>query len=198
MAFFPLKSSASESADAQRSACILCAANIRKHQAVPRPRVPPAPSCVVGGVVPLAILAAVAFIFIRRRRRQAGGTQPQPQIQEASEYWKTQPPTSPILNPTSPSLPYNPYYVSSLVSPSGSSAWGVISLLRRLAFSFLSLEPFGSDDVSASCGRWAQFDDFRDSHISPRGAQAGTVLWRSGAVTRLLFSLGAFRTFRYR
>jgi len=87
---------------------------------------------VVGGVVPLAILAVVAFIFIRRRRRQAGGTQLQPQIQEVSEYWKTQPPMSPILSPTSPSLPYNPYYVSSIVSPSGSPAWSEASLLRRL------------------------------------------------------------------
>ena len=89
--------------------------------------------------MPLTILAVVAFIFIRRRRRQAGGTQPQPQIQEVSEYWKTQPPTSPILSPTSPSLPYNPYYVSSLVSASGSSAWGEASLLRRLVFLSLSL-----------------------------------------------------------
>ena len=60
---------------------------------------------VVGGVVPLIILAVVVALFFGRRARGRG-------TQEMPEYYKGQP-TSPTLTATSANLPYTSHHVSS-------------------------------------------------------------------------------------
>ena len=60
---------------------------------------------VVGGVVPLIILAVVVALFFGRRARGRG-------TQEMPEYYKGQP-TSPTLTATSANLPYTSHHVGS-------------------------------------------------------------------------------------